>query len=388
MDGRYSQLVGLLLVSLCLQSVRAFELNPENVESFAGNSNADIIRLISLGITSVAPNTFDQYKKLTELSLYGNAITELPEDLLLKNSKLKKLNIQANKLTHLEKNFLNGLGSLQSLTLSQNNLSSLHEDLFKDNSNLDKLYLYGNSFTNFTEKLFQKLTKLTHLELNDNKLNSTAFNALSPLKKLDTLYFENNGLTEVPFHKFNEWFPKLSTIGFSGNDFNCLLVFSFIQEAEGNKVSIRSLDKMRSIRQNQVYNITCTGQSEDQQEQITQLKYDVLALKTENLNLRDDLANSYLVLANLQYSLQAVNGNFQGINDELYDIRAKLNVTMNVEDRLRENEEQGEVLEVQFEELYVKMTEIRVQSLALSDRLQDLQSCCAASRITDLKGSR
>lgn len=157
--------------------------------TFAGADHLMVIDLSKNELSTITDRAFWNLRKLEELSLQNNKISRLHPNTLANNKKLAKLHLEQNILRNLE--FIQGSDKLEHLTLSHNRIQYIDPKLFVNKNKLKSLSLSGNCLTNF--ELNYKLKVLDYLGLADNYLTSFS----------------------------NEQLPKLLTLTFLNNNFNC-----------------------------------------------------------------------------------------------------------------------------------------------------------------------
>ncbi|XP_065074910.1 protein toll-like [Ochlerotatus camptorhynchus] len=219
-------------------------------ESFRGAETLQELDLSVNAIETLNSDVFTLLPDLTVLNLGFNRFTELPENLLSENRKLKEfkfINNQAplqtlpeaflgnlsqlktvilnrcsfthlpaslfrgsSDITHMDLSY-NQLGSLpelllrdqlrlQDLNLAYNELEALPERLLENTRELLTLRLSYNRLYNLSASIFASLDKLTELHLNDNFLHAIDRFTFSSTKALEKLYMQNNHLS---FHDFS-----------------------------------------------------------------------------------------------------------------------------------------------------------------------------------------
>ena len=137
--------------------------------------------------------TDDQRNALTELRLFNNQLTALP-DSFGNLSALTQLYLENNQLTSLPDSFVR-LTALTRLSLGNNQLTSL-PDSFVDLRALTELWLQKNQLTSLPHK-FGDLRALTVLSLHQNQL-STLPNSFGNLSALTELNLGKNQLSSLP----------------------------------------------------------------------------------------------------------------------------------------------------------------------------------------------
>jgi len=113
--------------------------------------------------TSLRAGDFNGLSELRILSLEGNGIPSLPEDIFDGLSELVDLRLDNNKLNSLPEDIFDGLSRLDILEMNSNDLSTLPEDIFDGLSSLKWLDLYNNELTSLPEEIFDGLSRLNTL---------------------------------------------------------------------------------------------------------------------------------------------------------------------------------------------------------------------------------
>lgn len=157
--------------------------------SFASNS-----------ITNIDQSFFRELKRLEDLNLSGNILTELPSGLGYL-SQLKSLDLGKNNIHFIDgKKFL-GLERLLGLRLVDNYLTNLTHLSFQHLPSLQILNLASNHLKNIDKQTFLHNAQMHVIRLNNNRLELLlpgTFKALSTLVWLDIGF---NHLTEFNFHQ-------------------------------------------------------------------------------------------------------------------------------------------------------------------------------------------
>ena len=109
------------------------------------------------------------------------------------------------------------------LSLQGNKLRSVPEDLFRNLSSLETLDLQGNKLSTLPEDLFRNLSSLKKLDLQGNKLRTLPQGLFRNLSSLRRLYLQNNGLEELPSSVWAKpcWFDMFVFIGSGWLPFLC-----------------------------------------------------------------------------------------------------------------------------------------------------------------------
>lgn len=159
--------------------------------------NIERIDIYGSKVEILDQNAFKNCKKLERLHLAVNNIREIPENLLIENTKLQVIKFSKNQLTTLPEDTFATLIDLRLLYLYDNKITNLPKNLFKSNSLLRSLYLSGNQLTTFDSTLFQNLVNLERLSIHDNQLIDLPKNAFVNLQNLTIIWMSNNNLTVI-----------------------------------------------------------------------------------------------------------------------------------------------------------------------------------------------
>ena len=167
---------------------------------------ADITGTLNLGnkgITALAAGDFDGLTALTQLQLFGNSLSTLPDSVFDGLTALTTLKLNDNSLTTLPAGVFDELTALTTLWLEKNFLTSLPADVFDELTALTVLYLHENSLTSLPAGVFDELTALTVLWLHNNSLTTLPANVFAGLTALGGLYLGGNDLTTLPAGVFD-----------------------------------------------------------------------------------------------------------------------------------------------------------------------------------------
>jgi len=196
----FTSLWGLQRLSL---SGNRLPVLPQNV--FAPLDNLQLLDLGRLGLQQVESDTFAGLSSLRVLSLSQNHLKVLPADLLRPMPALEQLLfggkiderrghriVDGNELSILPQELLQHSPRLQILDLSQNTLNSLPTDIFNTSPLLQALDLSYNKLTELPGGIFSGLNKLQELDLSWNKLIELHAEVFLGLSKLQKLNLERN----------------------------------------------------------------------------------------------------------------------------------------------------------------------------------------------------
>ncbi|CAH0399874.1 unnamed protein product [Chilo suppressalis] len=189
-------------------------------------------------ISELPGDVFNDLLSLKVVNLSDNAINYLPEGLFYNTREIREIYMQNNELEALPKRIFNRLEQLLVLDLSANKLRSDHieDETFGGLIRLIVLDLSHNTLSRVTRNMFKDLFFLQILNLNNNTIGSIEDNAFSPLFNLHTLNLGQNKLHVIEDHVFNGLFI-LNKLNLNNN------VISYISEnAFKNCSDLKELD--------------------------------------------------------------------------------------------------------------------------------------------------
>ena len=181
--------------------------------------NLKELRILDIGGNQLsrAPS-LEQLRKLEQLYIGHNRISQLNQSMLLYNSVLVLFKATNNAISQIPENFFNSCWSLKTIWLDQNNLTSLPKALLQNLTSLATLSLASNRLTNvkIEAETFHDLKNLKELHLENNMLTSPLSDILPASKTISFLVLTNNMLTvfEKTWHK--KW-PKLALLQLDNN---------------------------------------------------------------------------------------------------------------------------------------------------------------------------
>lgn len=168
-------------------------------------------------------HVFDHLSNLLTLELGGNQMNHLEVGIFRNLSRLSRLNLWGNNLQNLTQDVFIGLSGLQFLDLSSNKLTSVSADLFAKMPQLRELTMPSNNFSSLPDGLFSSTTILTKVGLYDNRqqLHRIPHRLLANLTSLLEVYLNMCGITQVPGDIF--WgSPAIVNISLQGNSLTTL----------------------------------------------------------------------------------------------------------------------------------------------------------------------
>lgn len=216
-DNQVNRLECTLLSTLAELSSLSITLNTlENLEMTCVTDN----KHINLNFT-ISPN-----ESTSVLKISGNQFkwTFSKEDY----TKIRYLNVSNNQFENTSAILGGANTKLETIDMSNSYVGELNESTFKTFVNLRKLILSRTNLSNFQFATFYHQRKLEVLDISYNALNEVDFHLfLRNFQNLVWLNLEGNNLTEIDTIT-RTYFPKLSVLGISKNNFSCEYLVKFL----------------------------------------------------------------------------------------------------------------------------------------------------------------
>lgn len=198
----------------CGSTLQTIDLSYNDIMSLPADSEIlHLRRLTQLflqnnKISELPGDVFSDLLSLKVVNLSDNAIKYLPEGLFQNTREIREIYMQNNELETLPKRVFNRLEQLLVLDLSANKLKSDHieDETFGGLIRLIVLDLSHNAVARITRNMFKDLFFLQILNLSNNSIASIEDNAFSPLFNLHTLNLGQNKLRTIEDHVFNGLF--------------------------------------------------------------------------------------------------------------------------------------------------------------------------------------
>lgn len=228
----------------CGSTLQTIDLSHNDIMSLPADSEIlHLRRLTQLflqnnKISELPGEVFSDLLSLKVVNLSDNAISYLPEGLFYNTREIREIYMQNNELETLPKRIFNRLEQLLVLDLSANKLRSDHieDETFGGLIRLIVLDLSHNTVARITRNMFKDLFFLQILNLYNNSIGSIEANAFTPLFNLHTLNLGQNKLQAIEDHVFNGLFI-LNKINLNNN------MLSYISEnAFANCSDLKELD--------------------------------------------------------------------------------------------------------------------------------------------------
>ena len=214
-----------------LQELR---LGGNKISEITGRTLAGLTRLKSLDlkqnfIEALINRVFKPLKKLQELNLEGNRISEIQPRALVGCTELRILNLNNNLLASVPTEALSLLSHLTELRMARNSLKVIMDNSFPPLPALAILDLGGNTIEKIHEKGFSEVAGVSSLDLEDNALYQVPTAALQFFHSLKELVIGQNQFTVIQAGSFRG-VQRLETLDISG----CPDLVEVSEDAFGN----------------------------------------------------------------------------------------------------------------------------------------------------------
>ena len=170
---------------------------------FAGLTSLTNLYLFNNALTTLPDDVFDDLTALEILTLGRNDLPTLPAGVFDRLIALTELGLDNNALSSLPGGVFDELGALEILVLAHNGLTTLPGDVFDALGALTELNLQDNALTGLTAGVFDRLRALEVLTLDENGLTTLPDGVFDRLGALEVLTLDGNGLTGLPAGVFD-----------------------------------------------------------------------------------------------------------------------------------------------------------------------------------------
>merc|ERR1712012_355467 len=203
--------------------------------SFSSQRRLKELRMQLNKISELTEKTWSGLSRLEVLGLGHNLIDKLSSKVFKPLKHLKELRMQLNRISEIDSEAFAGLSELIVLDLSDNSLEIVPTQALDNLVNLAELNLGQNNIKIVPDSSFSPLIKLSSLQLSGNKIERVHEKAFSGLQDLTSLNIRDNQLFRIPSHSFSQ-FTKLQSLDIGQNKFSNIEEESFI-----------SLTKLKSL---------------------------------------------------------------------------------------------------------------------------------------------
>lgn len=334
-----------------LPAMETIHLNGNVLQSidehlFAHNAKLKSILLHNNRIKTISGITFQHLRQLMHFDIHNNPTENL--DLLIVDSeytnirnincrgcyigsKTKRLSASQNHISYV---IQNGTGKIQELDISNNNLFSVknltelvylkeldlsHNNIqdidittFANMTQLETLKLKQCGFNRISYGSFSHKLKLKILDISYNELHTIDLNMFAALNNLESLSIDGNNLTEINLSEIKQYFPMLTKIGISKNNWNCASLAEVIKVLGSSSIELSS--NGTTTQSTNVRGIPCTKESQDKVEE--HVKASPAKDKLE-MSLSSPVNTPIAKLIGLKYELVVASENLSQILNKL-----------------------------------------------------------------------
>lgn len=163
-------------------------------DAFKGSNNLEKIDLSFNMISDISHTTFISLKFLKILSLSHNLLNKIPNGISLLG--LKKLFLSHNKIETLQVDSLKDFTGLETLSLRGNNIAFIEQEVFAHLKNLSELDLAENRLKKLYKDWAQPFKNFKYLNMNSNQVSLTEFLFLKN-SSLKNLFLKNNSINRI-----------------------------------------------------------------------------------------------------------------------------------------------------------------------------------------------
>ena len=227
--------------------VRRCEINTIAPDAFKNMGKLQVLDLTSNMLTVVRAADFNGLRRLTDLGLSKNSLSNLPDDVFSNTPALEKLKLNGNDLLGLDAKAFDSIsGTLKELHMEDIGTKEMPTDILSSLNELTVLELNDNKISIIPEGVWDNLGKLKRLDMNNcdlrtgsittstfrnlhnleflnlgfNTIDQIPNGAFDPFKdSLKTLYIEHNILKSLNARLLN-W-DKMEILNISGNPWEC-----------------------------------------------------------------------------------------------------------------------------------------------------------------------
>lgn len=236
------------------QELELVDLSSNHLVSIPDRAFSNQRRLVELRISSnkiseLSERTFSGLGKLQVLHLHQNLIDRIPNKAFKALKSLKELQLGSNRISEIEKRAFVNLGEITILDLSDNLLENIPTEALEYMTSLAELNLANNNIKLIADQSFTNLFKLSVLDLSGNEIERIHEKAFSQVNSVRQLNLQDNQLYEVPNLAFRS-FLKLEDLNIGQNKFSVIDDSAFSNLARLNKLDISGCSSLKEVTEN------------------------------------------------------------------------------------------------------------------------------------------
>jgi len=236
----------------------------ESIDSLSNCKNLNYLILDANQIQELPETMLIENSKLIFFWIYENQLTTLPENLFLNQKELEQLDLSDNLINFLPSNIFRPLVKLDVLCLHKNKLESINPGWFVNLQNLKWLRLDRNQIVEIPSKCFASLINLKRLSLNENRIKALNSDDFDGLRTLELVDLHSNDISDLPVDVFAPLIclygldlggNKLTTIHSDSFGMNYELIRVNLQENRINAIEPKFIENTEVSTLNMTNNI-------------------------------------------------------------------------------------------------------------------------------------
>lgn len=232
-----------------LQSVNNFDLH--------NNPNADpgscVINAQSIDIRNTSSSGCYLGSRTKRILASNNQITFIDSnDANLTN--LEHVELANNRLQEMQN--LTRFEKLIHLDLMNNAIKDIDLISFANMHRLEVLNLRNSGLSRIQFGMFSQKSRLKFLDISYNRLQNIDLRMFVPMNSLKNLYLDGNILNKIDTTEIRKFFPSLSNISISENNWNCHNLASIIKSLANISIELNSIDSTKDTEN--INGIPCT----------------------------------------------------------------------------------------------------------------------------------
>jgi len=216
--------------------------------AFSSQKRLIELRINNNKISQLVERTFSGLSKLQVLNLEENLIDRIPNRALHHLKSLKEINLRSNRISEIEQEAFVSLSQVTILDLSDNLLEIIPTDALRHMHNLAELKIAKNNIKLLFDQTFLDLFKLSILDLSGNKIERIHEKAFSHVSTIRELNLQDNELYEVPSSAFQS-LSKLESLNIGQNKFSVIDENAFVNLGRLNRLEISGCSYLSEITQ-------------------------------------------------------------------------------------------------------------------------------------------
>lgn len=301
---------------------------------FNENSYITIVQFEYGNLFTVPNEIFNKFKSMKELHLQSQQLKEISAKSLQNARNLEKLYLYRNLIDGpLEDNLFCSSKKLKEIWLTENQISEISDQAFSGLKKLEVLYLNRNQIVNITQNLFIELESLTQIALGENKIEILHKDVFKFNPKLTQISLQQNKIIALNKKTFSH-LQNLQKIYLFDND--CIKGGTWWAFAY-QKISLIE-SKLNQCHENYEQLSDFFQESNETENIVKSLPYTEDTLATEIENLKDFGQQEAIVnvLGKIVGRLDQIEGIFGKLSDKLETLESKIDANEKILKEIRE----------------------------------------------------